>query len=166
MKRIILIASLLVVIFLVLGLLPPIYLTQVENYTFDKYENLIYKYEVHRYPAKTIIVNYTGNLTFGISSETNILHFGKVPLVKGVEKIRKMINLYNSNEEPVKILISFSGNISKLLSSSKNNFILNSQGNSTVEIALNLNRDDIKIGTYSGEVRVLIIKPKWGFFLI
>ncbi|MCS7123137.1 MAG: hypothetical protein RMJ17_00980 [Candidatus Aenigmarchaeota archaeon] len=133
----------------------PFYFNIAENYEFDSFQNLLFEYEIHRYPAKIEIIKE--NRSIGISTDINVLDFGKIPLIEGIERVRKFIN-FTSNDYS-KVEIKFYGNISRFLKTSKNNFYLKPFENANVEIIFDLKK--VKdYGNYSGEVRIFIIKPK------
>lgn len=154
MKKIFLVAIALL-IFLFSISYRPIYFDLVNKYKFEKFENVLFKYEIHRYPA--IIQIIKENKTIGISTDVNALNFGKISKIEGIERIRKFIN-FTSNDYS-KISIEFHGNISKYLKATKNNFYLKPFQNITIEIIFDM-KNVKDFGIYSGEVRIFVIKPK------
>jgi len=138
----------------------PIYFDLVDKYKFSIEKNLLYKFEVHRYPAFINVTKKSENLTLGLSIDPNVFNFGKIPLTEEIKRVRKFLTVSSLNDSG-KVKIYFFGNISKYLKASENNFYINKNQNKTIEIWFEVSKD-LKEGYYFGEIRVLVIIPKYG----
>jgi hypothetical protein len=134
----------------------------VENRTFETFENLLFKYEITRYPSNVSIVSQTGeNVTVGIVTDPWNLNFGRIPIQEDIYGTRRFVILTNK-EEDAKVEFKAYGSISPLVNFSKNNFILRTDENVTVDVTIQMSKD-INPGNYLGEIDIVIIKPKYGF---
>jgi hypothetical protein len=73
----------------------------------------------------------------------------------------RFINLANFKEKDAKISFKVYGNISPFVKFNKNDFILHPNENLTVEVSFHA--EGVKIGNYSGEIDVVVQRPKYDF---
>ncbi|VVB60833.1 Uncharacterised protein [uncultured archaeon] len=133
----------------------------VGNQTVSVDENMLFVYEISRYPTQVEISNATGkNISLGFSLEPWNLNFGIVPTGGNLGK--RFVSLQNVAERPAKIQLNAYGNISPMIVFSDNNFLLSREGIKPVEIVL-ATQKDTQLGNYSGEIDVIVKKPKYDF---
>ncbi len=124
---------------------------RVANYPFGK--NLFFDEYVIRYPLNVSVVSFgNGKVPLGISTDTDKLDFGILPLNFSE---RKKINIRNPTNKNVELRMYSFGNITKLLKYTKRIVVAPRQ---TKEITIKLNATEI--GNYTGELDVLIRYPK------
>lgn len=136
----------------------------------EKQEDKLFIYEITRIPALAQTRNPELNeeemkLTVGISGDIDVLNFGLIPT--GGSYVGKYLNLTNRNENPVKISLSATGNISPYIEFDKNNFILKNQ-DTTIYIIFRTT-GDMPIGNYTGEVDVIVKRARFstiGFLMV
>jgi len=149
------------VIFLYFSVLSPNIIDRseyVENKTYEKFENYAFTYEVTRYPS---FVNVSSNmdetLVIGITNDPYNLGFGIIP--QGGSG-KRLISLENDEDVKAKIKIEYVGNITEIMEISNTNFVL--MPNESVKIPVMIKTDpDTPIGNYTGEIDLIIIKPKY-----
>lgn len=130
----------------------------VQEKKFELSKGYFYRTEITRLPA-TFEVS-TNKSRIGISVEPFLLEFGVMP--KNITS-KKIVDLKNSRESPVKVKLKSYGNISPFLQF-RNDFTLDSNQNKSVRIKASGN----KLGKYKGEVQVIIKIPKnrWAKWLL
>ncbi len=135
----------------------------VTNITFEKYSNILYEYEIMKYPSKVEVTQVGANKRLGIGFvvDTWNLNFGSVPA--GGSSTRFM-DLSNIGEREAKIIFRAYGNITPFVGFSKNNFILYPKDNITIKITFS-SQSDTK-GNYTGEIDRIIKMPKYNFLYI
>lgn len=87
------------------------------------------------------------------------LNFGIIPVGKNFGT--RFIDLENPTDKDVKINFKVYGNISPFVNFTKNDFILHKKEKITIEVKFYA--EQAKIGNYSGEIDVIIQKPKYDF---
>ncbi len=129
----------------------------VKNKSLEHDEGIFFVKDIVRYPAKgnvTPLMRENRSIRLGIAAETYELNFGSIPQNLTV---RKLINLRNNEDVPVKVCVLCYGGIKPLITVDKNNLILKKDEAKEIEIRFNATN----IGSYTGEVDVVIKKPKY-----
>lgn len=136
----------------------------VKNKTFANYSTLFFNYEITRYPSsveiKSIKLNETTIIGF-VTDPWNI-NFGIIP--GNGTFVKRNIELTNLKDKDSKIILKTYGNITPLVSFSKNNFILHTKEKVSIDVFLFSNKTEI--GNYSGEIDIIIQKPIYNFLSI
>jgi hypothetical protein len=130
----------------------------VKNRTVLTSSDIFYDYKIIKYPSKVEIIDLKpGELVdlVGISTESWIFNFGIVPV--GDNYVKKTMVLNGTDYQEVMVNLIVFGNISEMVSFSKNNFPL--EGDEIVFVFLNVT-EDIKPGNYTGEIDVIMKKEK------
>lgn len=133
---------------------------EIRNKTVFIKENIIYKYEITRYPARVETANLllpNSSKIIGISNDPWFFDFGLIPIGPG-NYAQKTVNLANKGNSSVRVILKAFGNISNMVLFEKNNF--NLIGNDTVNVILNVT-EDIPQGNYTGEIDIIIRKGRW-----
>jgi len=129
----------------------------VENRTVLTKSDSFYNYEITKYPSKIEIVDLRfkniGN-KIGLSVDSWIFDFGIIPIGGSV---KKTIN-FESIEDKSKVKLIAFGNISSMITFSKNNFYL--KGNDKVDVLLNITESP-QLGNYTGEIDIIVQKNKF-----
>lgn len=136
--------------------------TFVENRTVDIWSNLLFDYEITRYPSSVDIttpVPEDENITVGFVVDPWNLKFGLVP--GNGSYVKRNVVLTNLDERETRVSLNSYGNISELVHFSKNDFILQMGENVSVDVYLFTNNTDF--GNYSGEIDVVAKKPIYSF---
>jgi hypothetical protein len=153
----------LMMIFLVLFLkYRPSSVELVENRTFVTYSDLFFSYEITKYPSSVEIVEAKPaqeKLTIGLTVDPWNLNFGIIP--EGKNFGTRFISLSNLKEKDAKVSFKVYGNISPFVKFSNNNFLLHP--NESLTIKVNFYAEGAKIGNYSGEIDVIVQRPKYDF---
>jgi hypothetical protein len=133
----------------------------VTNATFDKSEDPIFKYEVIKYPCNFEIkkIRPQEEILIGVTVETWNLNFGTIP---AGNRARRYIVLTNNKDERVKVNFNVYGNITPMISFSKNNFLISKNENLTITVSL-ITTNTTSPGNYSGEIDVVTKIPKYNF---
>lgn len=132
----------------------------VSEQTISNYSNLLFDYKIMSYPTGAEIVPYTGdNIDIGIVSDPWNIKFGIIPGNGSYGK--RYISIKNSKGVPSRIELRAYGNISPLINFSANDFVLNQNQSSAIEVSLYT--DSAGFGNYSGEIDVISKTPKYGF---
>lgn len=134
----------------------------VRNRTFEKHSDLFFDYEITRYPSAAQVSPFQPNqekLTLGVVVDPWNLNFGIIP--KGNNFATRFIDLVNLREKDARIFFKVYGNISPFINFTKNNFILKPNESITVEV--NFFAEKAEIGNYSGEIDVIVQRPKYDF---
>ncbi len=137
----------------------------VKNQSSATYSTLFFTYEIKRYPSNVEIklteqTNQTAVLGF-VTEPWNI-NFGIIP---GNESfVTRNIEIANLGEKNNKIILKVYGNISPLVTFSKNNFILKPGEKTSIDIFLYSKKFDP--GNYSGEIDVIARKDIYNFLSI
>ncbi|MBN2202767.1 MAG: hypothetical protein JW700_01080 [Candidatus Aenigmarchaeota archaeon] len=154
-----------VVVFILLAnmLEPPEPQETVSNTTVNNYSNIFFNYDIIRYPSCVEVTSGQTNstITLGFATESWNINFGAVP-ANGSYSTRT-VDLSNSNEHDVEIILKAYGNISNHVSFSKNNILLNPEEKTSVSIIFTSNEI---ADFYSGEIDVIIKKPIYNFPVI
>ncbi|MEM5879268.1 MAG: hypothetical protein QXK48_03925 [Candidatus Aenigmatarchaeota archaeon] len=134
----------------------------VTNRTFETRSDFFFNYEIIRYPS-SVSVSSTGpteeKLKIGVVVDPWNLNFGIIPVGKNFGT--RFIDLENPTDKDVKINFKVYGNISPFVNFTKNDFILHKKEKITIEVKFYA--EQAKIGNYSGEIDVIIQKPKYDF---
>lgn len=144
--------------FLIIFLFIPIVFSQnnIESITKERRENILLVYNIIKYPTKVEIVD-KNNLNIGISLDEQIIDFGRMS--EGMSG-KKYINIINDKDYIYKIHLASFGNISKMITFEKNNFLIES--NKTLNISISLNASSP--GNYTGEIDIFLKRFKYPIF--
>ena len=129
--------------------------TFVVNRTTEKKSDLLFNYEITKYPSNVEIVDLKSkndSNTVGISADIWNLNFGIIPL--GGSWGQRSFILRNKGKVESRVDLTTFGNISDMVSFEENNFLLTDE-NKTVNVFLNTTSDTIP-GNYTGEIDVII----------
>lgn len=138
---------------------PPAPKDLVTNQTLATDENMLFSYEINRYPARVQISNVSGqNITLGFALDPGSLDFGIVP--RGGNMGKRFITLQNVAEEKSEITLVAYGNIAPMVKFSDNNFLLQKGVPKPVEIILQT-KNGTALGNYTGEIDIIVKKPKY-----
>lgn len=164
-KKVFLAASAFIIVLfasLIFAFLPPSAPEEfVKNSTVVYDENLLFSYEISRYPTSVEISSTQGeNITLGFSLEPWNLNFGIVPTGGNLGK--RFITLQNTAEEPAKVRLIAYGNISQMVDFSDNDFLLLKNAPKPLEIILETKKDT-PLGNYSGEIDIIVKRAKYSF---
>jgi len=118
----------------------------------EKYENLLFTYEIYSFPAKINVLEKSQKMEIGVSGDSNVLDFGQIYVGMGS---RKYINLTSSEE--YKVALKSNGNITHVIKFEKNDFIIKGQESVPV-YALPKSP-----GFYEGEIKIIFKKIKYPF---
>ena len=133
----------------------------VLNFTKLYSEDLFFTYEINKYPTHVEISNVTErNISVGFSLEPSTLSFGVVPT--GGNTGKRFLTLKNTQDNKAKIMFFTYGNISPMVHFSDNYFYILPETPKNVDIMLETDRDT-PIGDYSGEINLVIKRPKYSF---
>jgi len=152
------------IIFLYLMLQEP---TEPKEFVNEKevlnYSNLLFNYKIIRYPTSVEITPFSGgNINLGVVGDLWNLKFGIIP--GNNSYVKRYVGITNLEEKYNKVTLKAYGNISPLVNFSRNNFVLNENETSAIEV--NLYTDDKEVGNYTGEIDVIIKVPKYDFVKI
>ena len=137
---------------------PPEPRSFVTTKQFETARNLLFSYEITRYPTGVITVPPDKDtMKIGVIADPWNLYFGRIPRGEGVSASHRFVSLKNENEGAM-IQLSAYGNITPYISFSKNDFILEKGENATVDIQFRLD-DTTVLGNYSGEIDVIVSRP-------
>lgn len=134
----------------------------VDNRTVDAYSNLIYSYDIIRYPSSAEITplgSLNGSIILGFVTDNWNLNFGGVPA--NGSYVTRTINLHNSEDNDVIVRMKSYGNITPMIEFERNDFVLKSAESTTVNVVFNSGVFDI--GDYSGEIDIIIEKHIYNF---
>jgi hypothetical protein len=137
----------------------------VSNKTYSNYSNVLYSYEILRYPSNVEIMNLDlrkENATLGFVTDSWNINFGSIP--GNGTYVKRNVEFSNRKDSPSKIELRAYGNISSHVSFSQNDFILNPGDKVSVDIYLFSN--STKSGNYTGEIDVIAKKAIYNFFPI
>ena len=165
MKKEIIIFAIVIIIFLffIATLEPPEPKEIIINKTFLNYSNLFFNYKIIRYPTNVEIVSpLESNLIIGIVSDPWNLNFGVIP--GNGSYVTRYAGITNLKEKFNKIKLKAYGNITPLVNFNKNNFVLEENTSTAVEV--NLFSNYTAFGNYSGEIDVIIKVPKYNFLSV
>ena len=162
-KEIIIFAIIAIAIFLFLvtrGPSDPKELVKEKNIT--DYSNAFFYYKVIRYPTNVEIIQPQENVNLGIVTDPWNLNFGSLP--GNGSYVKRYVSVTNVNEKYNRITLKSYGNISTLLNFSKNDFTINENESTAVEVTMNTK--SAEIGNYSGEIDAIIKVPKYDFLSV
>jgi len=164
-KKIILVSLAFFVLFLILTNLPYEPKGFVANRTFETHSDLFFNYEIIRYPSRvevSEVISSQEKLTLGVVVDPWNLNFGIIPAGKNFAT--RFIDLANLREKDAKVSFKVYGNISPLVNFTKNDFILKPNESATIEVKFYA--ESAKIGNYSGEIDVIVQRPKYEFLYV
>jgi hypothetical protein len=163
MKRIILLASIIAIVFIVFNMrLPPEPAEFVNNKTVGSFSTIFFDYEIFRYPSNVEIkrVDTTKeNITLGFATEPWNINFGAIP--GNGTFVQRNIVLSNPKSKDFRVILKAYGNVSGMISFSKNDFVL--KPNEKASIDISLNSSNMELGNYSGEIDVIVQKAIYNF---
>ncbi|MEM5773289.1 MAG: hypothetical protein QXL86_03680 [Candidatus Aenigmatarchaeota archaeon] len=134
----------------------------VENMTFEKHSDLFFNYEIIRYPSSVEVSPVRPDqerLKLGVVVDPWNLNFGIVPI--GNNFVTRFIEISNPKEKSAKIVFKVYGNISPFVNFTRNDFII--RPNESVTIEAKFYAEKAKIGNYTGEIDIVIQRPKYEF---
>lgn len=153
---------LILILFILILITQPKQKEIVESMIVERSEDLFFVYQITRYPASVEIIQTRPEeqeILIGISVDPWDLNFGIVPAGSAG---RRFVDLSNLQDSDVKVKFEVYGNISPMVSFSRNNFILKKGENSTVDIVVRTTRATLS-GNYTGEIDTILKKPKYDF---
>lgn len=160
---VIIIAAILVTLLFVVTIEPPAPKDFVSDRFILNYSNAFFNYKVIRYPTDVSIVpSQEENFEIGFVTDPWNLRFGIAP--GNGSYIKRYINIKNLNEGYNKISLKTYGNITPLVNFSKNNFVLEENESTVVEVGLYT--ESAEVGNYTGEIDVVIKRPKYDFLKV
>ncbi len=131
----------------------------VTKMEFERSENLFFKYEITKYPSSVAILpNLNTSMVLGFTVDPWNLDFGIIPT--GGNFGKRGLILTNTEEKRAKIKLNVYGNITPMVSFSKNDFILDKGENVTIDVFMKTT-NTTEPGNYTGEIDVVAIKPKY-----
>ncbi len=130
----------------------------VSNVTVDKTGDLLFNYEITRYPSAVEVktIQPDSNITLGFVTDPWNLNFGIVPFNGSYEK--RQVVLFNSNDEKVKVSVVAFGGISPLVDVPGNDIVLGAK--QTADMGIYLRTYTYPEGNYSGEIDI-VVKKAW-----
>ncbi len=166
MKKITLVIITMVIVVAILAVMsipPELAPDRITGYMMTmKKSDLMFVYEVMRYPASGEIIKPEGfneSIKVGIASDTDALNFGRVP--GNGSYLKRYVHL-NNTKEALKVSLKAYGNITPLIEFDENDFVLHK--NESVEIGIVFNTVNAKAyGNYTGEIDIIFKKPQYGF---
>jgi hypothetical protein len=123
---------------------------------------LFFNYEMTEYPSSAEVssaVPVNNTVTIGVVVDPWNLNFGIIP--QGNNYGTRFVDLGNMKENDAKVSFKIYGTIAPFVTFSKNNFMLHSKENTTVQ--LNFNASTAQIGNYTGQIDVVVQRPKYDF---
>lgn len=165
LKIIILIISIITIIFLLNSLIsynqgPTEFVT---NRTFENSTDLFFYYDITKYPTGVEITKakpQESKLLIGLSVDSWDLGFGILP--SGGNFGKRSLILSNTENRDTKINLKVYGNISPMVSFSKNSFILSGNESATIDVFCRTTETTLE-GNYTGEIDVVVKSPKYKF---
>jgi hypothetical protein len=134
----------------------------VKKMEFEKSEDLLFKYETTKYPSSVAIFpNVDANMVIGFTVDPWNLDFGIIPT--GGNFGKRGLILTNVENKEAKIKLNVYGNITPMVSFSKNDFILNKDENATISVFMKTT-NTTEVGNYTGEIDVVVSRPKYEIF--
>lgn len=145
---------LLIILFII-----PVSLSQdyVKTVTTERRENILFIYEIIKYPTYVEIIDKDSDLSIGISLDPWLIDFGKIN--EGMSE-RRYINIKNDKDYIYKARLTSFGNISKMITFGKNNFLIESNEALNVSVSLNA----MTPGNYTGEINIVLKRFKYPIF--
>lgn len=131
----------------------------VKNMTVERKSNVLFEYEIVRYPTDVEISPMGKNVTIGMVTDVWNLRFGIVP-VGGSGK--RIVSVRNLGDKIVKVRIEIYGNITPLITFNKNNFFLKPGKDEMIEFYVKPSHTTL-VGFYNGEIDIISEKPKLDF---
>jgi hypothetical protein len=155
-------------IFLIIGIVivAPIFLSMrpapesfVRNRSLERYEDMLFNYDIVRYPAAAEIQSpeQPGDIVIGMNVDSDYINFGSILGGGGTSK--RQINLSTKDSGNYKIMLRAFGEISKFIKFSENDFVLS--GKKSVYVIMDTAGQNP--GNYTGEIDVLVQKSKSTF---
>jgi len=138
----------------------------VKNMTTQSSEDLFFVYQTIRYPSNVEIIQFNPEeqgITIGLVVDPWNLNFGIVP--NGGNAGRRFLVLTNLQDNDAKVEFDAYGNISSMVSFSKNNFILHKGEEVKIDITL-ATSGLTQPGNYTGEIDVTIKRSKFNFIKV
>jgi len=130
----------------------------VDKVSVENKENLIFVYEIVRYPAKIDVMNLDkSNLKLGVSVDPTIIDFGRI--YEGMSG-KRYINIFNNKDFIYKATLSSRGNISSMIEFEKNNFLIKERETLNISVTAK----PINPGSYTGEIDVVLKRMKYPIF--
>lgn len=132
----------------------------VTEQKFETYSDSVYYYEVTRYPANAEVSETLDEekLSIGVATDRDNLKFGTIP--QGDNTGKRFIDLSNKNSEDVIVVVNAMGDIAPFVKFSKSDFVLAPGETTTVDAVFSAK--DAAVGTYDGEIDVIVKKLKSG----
>ena len=137
----------------------------VSNKTYSNFSNLLYSYEILRYPSNVEIMDFgqlNENVTLGFVTDSWNINFGSIP--GNGTYVERSIEFTNKNDGQSKVDIRAYGNISPRIHFSQSSFVL--ERGEKAQVSIYLFSNNTEPGNYSGEVDVIVKKAIYNFFPI
>lgn len=134
-----------------------------QSMTVEQSEDLFFIYQTTRYPSRVEVTQppqENEHILIGLSIDPFDLNFGL--LQPGGGAGRRTIEALNLQDDDVKIILESYGNISSMVTFDKNNLILK-EGEYSEITAILRTTDETLPGNYTGEIDVIVKKPKYKF---
>lgn len=136
--------------------------TFVTERTVSTKEDMLFNYDIIKYPSSAQVVDTTMNDTkiqLGVNIDPTGINFGIMPGNGSFSK--RFVNLTNTEDKDVKVFIEAFGSIEPYVNFSMNGFVL--RGKEKVVVKASFYTTEATIGNYSGEIDIITKKPKYDF---
>lgn len=147
-------------VLLPLFLRPPIPDNEIDRINTFKRQSLYFDYEITQIPASAKVtheINLTG-IDIGVSIDPWDLNFGSIP--RGGSFGTRKILLRNLKDEPAKIGLYSSGNISPLVKFQDDSFVLQPGQELNTEINL-ITGKNTELGSYNGRIDLVVRRHRF-----
>jgi hypothetical protein len=125
--------------------------------------SLIFGYKIVRYPTSAEVLSYDGgNLSMGFVTDPWNIKFGSV-LGNGTT-VKRYISIKNNLEKYSRFSLKAYGNITPMVSFSKNDFVLMQNESAAIEVVFDTG--NYSYGNYIGEIDVISKTPKYDLLQI
>ncbi len=135
----------------------------VNNMTFENSTDLFFYYGTTKYPASVQVRNVKpedSSIVIGLSVDPWYLGFGIIP--SGGNFGKRSLILTNTQDRDTKVNFRVYGNISQMVSFSKDNFVLHSSDSITINVFCRTTGTTPE-GNYTGEIDIIVKYPKYEF---
>jgi len=125
----------------------------VTNVSIERSENPLFIYEIIKYPSNVEIIQTEPNksVLVGITADPWNINFGILHPSYGGKRI---INIANYKDQPYHVRLVVYGNISSMVSFSKDDLVLHKGDEVQISVLLNTS-SSTKPGNYTGEIDVI-----------
>ena len=157
-RKVLLILVIVLVYLILAGVQKPDVITEKDSLVTG---NLLFKYEVNRYPSavEVVAVEPGENIPLGMDTGPDNLNFGVIPH----DSIsNRFVNLTNLRSVDATISFESTGAIKPFVSFERNGFVLKS--NEKISTMLYFNSTGVESGNYSGYIYVIMETPRYVIF--